>query len=435
MERDVLDTWFSSGLWPFSVLGWPQQTADLQRYYPTQIMETGHDILFFWVARMIMMGIWFTDKPPFHTVYLHGLVRDKNGRKFSKTLGNVIDPLTIVDQYGADPLRFALITSGAPGNDVSLDETRIDHAFRFINKIWQITSFVNQNLDGELELGLPPSEELDLPSRWIVSRLHRLTANVQYLFDIYQYGEAGSQILAFIWDELAPCYLEISKHAMYEGDETDKIRTRRTLVHALDTCLRLLHPFMPFMTEEAWRYIPHDGEALIIAPWPQADPRLIDDDIEARMNVWLDVARGIRHARSEYKVDPGRRIKAVMRDTAQARELFHCAYVLKRLCHVDQLELMAADAAEPENAAAIVAGDITLYLPLEGMMDIEAECRRLQKEHARLTQQLDQTAKRLNNPRFISRARPDIVQRQRTRQIDIQAARARIEDRLTKLCP
>ena len=435
MERDVLDTWFSSGLWPFSVLGWPQQTADLQRYYPTQIMETGHDILFFWVARMIMMGIWFTDRPPFHTVYLHGLVRDKNGRKFSKTLGNVIDPLTVVDQYGADPLRFALITSGAPGNDVNLDETRVDHAFRFINKIWQIASFVNQNLDGELELGLPPSEELDLPSRWIVSRLHRLTANVQYLFDIYQYGEAGSQILAFIWDELAPCYLEISKHAMYEGDETDKIRTRRTLVHALDICLRLLHPFMPFMTEAAWPYIPHDGQALIIAPWPQADPNLIDDDTEARMSVWLDAARGIRNARNEFKVDPGRRIKALMRDTSKARELFHCAYVLKRLCHVDRLELMTADAPAPENAAAIVAGDLTLYLPLEGMLNIEAECRRLKKEHARLTQQLDQTEKRLGNPNFMSRARPDVVQRERDRLVEIQAARSQIEERLLKLCP
>ena len=434
MERDVLDTWFSSGLWPFSTLGWPQQTAALERYYPTQIMETGHDILFFWVARMIMMGLWFTDKPPFHTVYLHGLVRDKNGKKFSKTLGNVIDPLTVVDKYGADPLRFTLITSGTPGNDVNLDESRVDHTFRFINKIWQITAFINQNLDGELELGLPPLDELDLPSRWILSRLHRLIVNVQYLFDIYQYGEAGSQILAFMWDELAPCYLEISKHAIYEGDEADKIRARRILVHAQDSCLRLLHPFMPFMTEEAWRYIPHSGEALIVARWPQADPSLIDDDIEARMNLWLDLVREIRNTRSEYKVDPGRRIAAVARADGKADELARYSYILKRLCHVAELKMIASDAAEPENAAGIVVGDVTIYLPLEGMLDIAAECKRLTAEQARLRQQLDKTEKMLGNPNFVSRARPDVVQRERDRLVEIQSAHAQIEERLSKLC-
>ena len=244
MEEDVLDTWFSSGLWPFSTLGWPQETDDLDRYYPTHIMETGHDILFFWVARMIMMGLWFTDKPPFHTVYLHGLVRDKNGKKFSKTLGNVIDPLTVVDEFGADPLRFTLLTSGTPGNDVNLDEARVEHTYRFINKIWQITSFINMNLDGELELGLPDVANLDLPSRWILNRLHRLIANVQHLFDIHQYGEAGGQILSFMWDEFAPFYLEISKHAMYEGTADEQSNVRRVLVYVHDMCLRLLHPFM-----------------------------------------------------------------------------------------------------------------------------------------------------------------------------------------------
>ena len=434
MERDVLDTWFSSGLWPFSTLGWPQETDDLQRYYPTQIMETGHDILFFWVARMIMMGLWFTDRPPFHTVYLHGLVRDKNGKKFSKTLGNVIDPLTVVDEYGADPLRFTLITSGTPGNDVNLDETRVGHSFRFINKVWQITSFINRNLDGELELGLPPLEELELPSRWILSRLHRLTANVQHLFDIHQYGEAGSRILSFMWDEFAPYYLEISKQAMYEGTEAEKTATRRVLVGVQDSCLRLLHPFMPFMTEEAWRYIPHSGEALMTARWPQADPGLIDDDAEARMNVYLDLVREIRNTRGEYKVDPGKRITAIARDSGQAHELLHYSYILKRLCNVAELRLMAADAAEPENAAGIVAGDITVYLPLEGMMDIAAECRRLEAEKDRLRKQLDKTGKMLGNPNFVSKARPDVVQRERERLVELQSAHSQIEERLSKLC-
>ncbi|MEL7436130.1 MAG: class I tRNA ligase family protein, partial [Chloroflexota bacterium] len=210
-EEDVLDTWFSSGLWPMSTVGWPNEdTLDYQKHYPADVLETGHDILFFWVARMIMMGLWFTDKPPFHTVYLHGLVRDKEGKKFSKTIGNVIDPLDLTAEYGTDPLRFTLITSGTPGNDINLDVERVDYNARFINKIWNMIKLVNMNLDGELELGLPDKSELDIPSRWLVSRQQKLIQSVQKLFDNYLYGEAGNQILSFMWDEFAPWYLEIA---------------------------------------------------------------------------------------------------------------------------------------------------------------------------------------------------------------------------------
>ncbi len=434
MEEDVLDTWFSSGLWPFSTLGWPHETKDIERYYPTQVMETGHDILFFWVARMIMMGLWFTDSPPFHTVYLHGLVRDKHGKKFSKSLGNVIDPLTVVDKLGADPLRFTLITSGTPGNDVNLDETRVDHTFRFINKVWQITSFINMNLDGELELGLPPLDELDLPSRWILSRLHHLIANVQHLFDIYQFGEAGSQILSFMWDEFAPFYLEISKHAMYEGDEQDKIAARRVLVSVQDTCLRMLHPFMPFMTEEAWRYIPHAGDALIIAKWPGADAQYLDDEVEARMHLLLEVVREIRNTRGEFRVDPGKRITAVVRQNESSADLISNSYILRRLCNVAELKLLHPEAPAPENAASIVVSDVTLYLPLEGLLDIAAECQRLTDEQHRLQQQLDKTMKMLGNDNFVNKAPPNVVQRERDRLVDLQAAHAQVEERLSALC-
>ena len=434
MEEDVLDTWFSSGLWPFSTLGWPQDTADLRRFYPTAIMETGHDILFFWVARMIMLGLWFTDEPPFHTVYLHGLVRDKHGKKFSKSLGNVIDPLTIVDRLGADPLRFTLITSGTPGNDVNLDETRVDHTFRFINKVWQITSFINMNLDGELELGAPPADSLDLPSRWIMSRLHRLITNVQHLFDIHQYGEAGSQILAFMWDEFAPFYLEISKHAIYDGDDAMRENTRRVLVTAQDTCLRLLHPFMPFMTEEAWRYIPHAGDALIIADWPQAEPAWIDSEIENRMALLLDLARDIRNTRGEYKVDPGKRIRALAAADQSASDLDQHSYIFKRLSNVDALRLLPKDAPPPENAASIVLRDVTLYLPLEGMLDIAAECQRLNDERERLEGALTKTRRMLANQNFVERARPDVVQRERDRLVNLETAAAQVATRLENLC-
>ncbi len=434
MEQDVLDTWFSSGLWPFSTLGWPEETADLARFYPTQVMETGHDILFFWVARMIMMGLWFTDTPPFHTVYLHGLVRAEGGKKFSKTLGNAIDPLTVIDKLGVDPLRFTLITSGTPGNDCHLDETRLDHSFRFINKIWQMTSFINMNCAEPLELSLPPLSELDLPARWILSRLQRLIENVQHLFDIYQYGEAGSQILAFMWDEFAPFYLEISKHALYHGTDAQKDATRRVLVYVQDTCLRLLHPFMPFVTEEAWRYLPHAGEALIIAAWPQANSALLDTEAEARLGSWLELVREIRNTRSEYKVDPSKRIQAVTKNSASTAELARHSYVLQRLCNVETLSLIPETAAEPANVASIVVGDITLYLPLEGMLDIAAECQRLRAEQAKLAEQRARTEKMLNNQNFVQRARPDVVQRERDRLSELQSAQAQLADRLAALC-
>ena len=433
MEEDVLDTWFSSGLWPFSTLGWPTESGALERFYPTQVMETGHDILFFWVARMIMMGLWFTDKPPFHTVYLHGLVRDKHGKKFSKSLGNVIDPLTIVDKLGADPLRFTLITSGTPGNDVNLDETRVDHTFRFINKVWQITSFINMNLDGDLELGLPPINELDLPARWILSRLHRLIVNVQHLFDIYQFGEAGSQILSFMWDEFAPYYLEISKHAMYAGNESEKTATRRVLVAVQDTCLRMLHPFMPFMTEEAWRYIPHAGDALIIADWPYADEAFIDDKIESRMNLLLELVREVRNTRGEFKVDPGKRILALAKAGAAKSDLERYGYIFSRLCNVEELQLLTADAPAPANSASNVVGDTALYLPLEGMLDLAAERQRLEGEGNRLAQQISKTQKMLNNDSFVSKAPAAIVQRERDRLTDLESAYAQVVERLSNL--
>ena len=430
----MLDTWFSSGLWPFSTLGWPQQTADLTRYYPTQVMETGHDILFFWVARMIMMGLWFTDEPPFHTVYLHGLVRAEGGVKFSKTLGNAIDPLTVVDERGADPLRFTLITSGTPGNDCHLDPTRLDHSFRFVNKIWQMASFINQNLTGELELGTPPRAELDLPSRWILSRLQRLIANVQYLFDIYQYGEAGGQILAFMWDEFAPFYLEISKQALYHGGEAERDATVRVLVAAQDACLRLLHPFMPFITEEAWRYIPHAGEALIMADWPRADQALIDTEAEAQMSLYLELVREIRNARGEYKLNPGKRITALAKQDAATLALAENASVLSRLCNVSDLSLLPDDAPDPANCAGIVVGELSIFLPLDDLLDLAAECQRLRDERGKLQAQLERTQKMLGNKNFVARARPAVVQRERDRLREQQAALARLDERLASLC-
>ncbi len=433
-EEDVLDTWFSSGLWPFSTLGWPHQTPDMERYYPTSVMETGHDILFFWVARMIMLGLWFTDRPPFHTVYLHGLIRDKLGRKISKTLGNTIDPIDLIDQYGADPLRFTLITSGTPGNDVNLDTARVEYNFKFINKIWNITKLVSMNLEGDLLAGLPPRDALDLPSRWILSRMNRLVQSVQYLFDIYQYGEAGNQILSFMWDEFAPWYLEAAKHPLYNGTDDEKMNTRRVMVHVLDTCLRLLHPFMPFMTEEAWSYIPHEGEALILAAWPTADATFIDDQAENDMQLLMDLVRDVRNIRKDYNVDPARRISAQISATTHQAMVARYSYIFGRLCNVPEVTLRSADSPALPNSATAVAADITLYLPLEGMIDIQAECQRLGKERDQLAEQIARISEKLGNEAFTGKAPAQVVQRERDRLAEYQAALAQITERMNGLC-
>ncbi len=434
-EEDVLDTWFSSGLWPFSTLGWPQETADLKRYYPTSVMETGYDILFFWVARMIMLGLWFTDEAPFHTVYLHGLIRDKFGRKISKTLGNAIDPLELVDQFGADPLRFTLVTSGTPGNDINLDSEKVEANWRFVNKIWQMTNFVISNLGDAPPLGAPPVAELDLPSRWILSRLNRLIANVQYLFDTYQYGEAGRQIYDFLWSEFADWTIEISKYPLYEGDERTKTLTRQTLRHVMDTGLRLLHPFMPFVTEELWRYLPHEGGALILASWPVSDPAYINDRAETEMLTLIDLVRGVRNVRAEYNVDPARKITAIVAAGSYQATLEKYSYMFARLCNVAQTTLLPAGAPAPDEAASVVASDVTLYLPLAGLVDVAAECERLTKEQGKLQEQIQRSESMLGNEQFVARAKAEIVERERSKLAELQASANQIAERLKTLCP
>lgn len=433
-EEDVLDTWFSSGLWPFSTLGWNEQTPDLKRFYPTQMMETGHDILFFWVARMIMLGLWFTDEVPFKTVYLHGLIRDKQGRKISKTLGNTIDPLDLIEQYGADPLRFTLITSGTPGNDVNLDPAKVEYTYKFVNKIWNITKLVNMNLDGEIALGLPAHATLNMPERWIVSRLHKLIGTVQHLFDIYQYGEAGNQILAFMWDEFAPWYLEIAKHPLYNGTPEEKDRTRRVMVYVLDHCLRLLHPFMPYMTEEAYRYIPHEAPALIVAQWSTVDEALVDETAETEMNLFMALVRDVRNIRKQYGVDPAKRIKALVVAGNARESVAEYGYIFARLCNVSELELLAEGAPAPENAAAAVAGEVTVFLPLEGMLDIDAECQRLNKEKQTLVDLVEKLDAKLSNEGFVSKAPQNVVQKERERLEELRTSLAQIEERLSQLC-
>jgi valyl-tRNA synthetase len=432
-DPDVLDTWFSSGLWPFSTLGWPSKTADLERFYPTSVLETADDILFFWVARMIMMGLWFTGEAPFHTVYLHGLVRDKNGEKMSKTKGNVIDPLIMIDKYGTDALRFTLITGSTPGNSQNISEERIEYSRNFGNKLWQISRFILSNLGDSETFSAPELAALDIPSRWIMSRLSTLIGNVQRLFDTYQYGEAGRQIKDFLWEEFADWYLEISKNTLYGEDDSAKQRIREMLLHVLDTSLRLLHPFMPYMTEEIWQHLPGERSPLIMATWPIDDERFNDAGAEDSMRLLQELVIQVRNVRNEYEVDPGRRIQAIVDGGSRTELIQDYAYLFARLCNVERIDSVDGSGA-PDQSAAVVSGDVTLYLPLAGMIDIDAECKRLNDELEKIGTLVVKNQNMLANEAFVSRAKPEVVEGVRTTLAELSQRRTAIEDRIKGLC-
>jgi len=432
-DPDVLDTWFSSALWPFSTLGWPDDTPDLRRYYPTDIMETGYDILFFWVARMIMMGLWFTGKVPFHTVYLHGLVRDEHGKKMSKSYGNVLDPLDIVSKYGTDALRFTLLTGSSPGNDMNLAESRIEYSRNFGNKLWQMSRFVWSNLGEYSPKPEPRQEGLDLPGRWILSRLTGLISNVQRLFDTFQYGEAGRQILEFLWGEFADWYVEVSKNALYGDDLARREQTLDVLTYVLNNCLRLLHPYIPYITEEIWSYLPTGDKPLILAQWPVANRAFADPDAEAQFSILMDLVRGIRNARAEYKVEPGHRISALI-DPGNHYELISSHRgIFSRLCNVGEITLLEAGAEAPGQAATIVSADVTVYLPLADLVDLDAERERLRRELSNLDNQITRTRGLLANENFVTKAKPEVVQREREKLESLTASRKAVEERLASL--
>jgi len=431
-DPDVLDTWFSSGLWPFSTLGWPDDTPDLRRFYPTDVMETGYDILFFWVARMIMQGLEMTGQVPFRIVYLHGLVRDAQGRKMSKTAGNVIDPLEMIERYGTDALRFSLLTGSTPGNDINLSEERIVAGRNFANKIWNMARFVVGHLrERPVDIPVDVSQlRLTLADRWILSRHNEIIAAVTRLIDAYQFGEAGRQLYEFMWGELADWYIEIAKVQLSSQDEQVRDTTVRVLVYVLERCLRLLHPYMPFVTEAIWQYLPHTGDALIIARWPTPGAR--DEESEVTMQLVMDVIRAIRNARTEYGVEVGRRIPATIVAGEEVDVFQSHMSILTQLAHLDaaRLEIIADLEDKPRQALALVVSGIEVYLPLAGMIDLEAERARLSKELEKVDEQLVRSEKTLNNPSFVNKAPPDVVERERSKMAALQEQAGKLRQRL-----
>ena len=442
-DPDVLDTWFSSGLWPFSTLGWPHDTPDMHRYYPTDMRETGYDILFFWVAREMMLGIEMTGKSPYRTVYLHGLIRNQEGRKISKSMENVddYDPMNIIDQIGADALRYMLLTSSAPGNDMQLDPRRLEGARNFANKIWNAARFVVANLEGATAEG--PFTDLSLPDRWIVSRLNHLITDVTGLFDSHQYGEAGRRINDFLWSEFCDWYIEACKIRLYGDDPAARSTAQATLVSVLERALRLLHPYMPFVTEEIWQHLKAAwpsgqlwGESLMISRWPEADDAQLDDGAEADMELLMDLIRQIRNARAEFNVTPGKKIPAIVVGGSKLGMLEAQGRLLTFLGKVDadQLTLQRVLEKKPRQAVALVAPEgVEAYLPLAGLVDLEQEIARLGKSLATAEHEIQRSEEMLANESFTSRAPAHVVQQQRDRLAAARERYLRLQTRLEAL--
>ena len=459
-DPDVLDTWFSSGLWPFSTLGWPEQTPDLKYFYPTSVLETGYDILFFWVARMIMDGLEFTGQVPFHTVYLHGLIRDETGRKMTKSNGNVIDPLTVMDELGTDALRFTLLVGSTPGNDLNWSSKKVEANRNFANKVWNATRFVVSviNERGSRDPDQQPSainqtsptnqlQFATLPDRWILARLASLRRDVDRLFQSYQYGEAGRQIYEFFWSEFADWYIEIAKLQIAEGGGRAEF-TRLVLAYVLDHSLRLLHPFTPFVTEELWGYlkkmiIAQDGiplytpeggwePALIVARWPEAAPV---EDWEAGavtdFPVIMEVVRAIRNLRAENNVKPGRRIPAILVSANWQTVLRQQANTIAALAHLDSktLNIIPTIESKPEGHIALVVGPIEIYLPLTGLVDIQEEKSRLEKELERVDARIRDSEKLLSSS-FTEKAPASVVQKEREKLIDLKETTEKLQTQL-----
>ena len=438
-DPDVLDTWFSSGLWPFSTLGWPEPNPDLSYFYPTSVLETGYDILFFWVARMVMLGLEFTGQAPFHTIYLHGLVRDGDGRKMSKTLGNVIDPREVMDDFGTDALRFTLLTAGTPGNDLNLSLQRVESNRNFANKIWNIARFVISNVTGEFTPFTSDSAGLDLPERWILARLNQTVADVTRLIDAYEFGQAGTLANEFLWGDFADWYIEAAKVILAPGgDAAAQARTRGVLVHVLDQALRLLHPYVPYVTEAVWRYLPRPvgsaqaEPALIVAAWPAAGP--VDQTALEQFGHLQELVRGVRNARSENKVEQARRIPATIVAGEKAEWLSAQRPLLLALARLDDMHtrIVPTVPEKPRPAIALVLGGTEVYLPMDGLVNVAGERERLLREAADVARQIQKSDGLLGSD-FAGKAPPPVVEKERAKLAGLRATAEKLAARLAEM--
>ena len=424
-EEDVLDTWFSSALWPFSTLGWPEETEDYKYFYPTDVLVTGYDIIFFWVARMIFSGCEHTKKPPFHTVFIHGLVRDDKGRKMSKSLGNGIDPLEMANQYGADALRFNLVTGNSPGNDMRFYTERCEAMRNFANKIWNASRFLMMNLTID-QCELP--EKLELEDKWILSKLNSVIPEITENMERYELGVAAQKVYDFIWDSYCDWYIELTKTRLQGDDEDSKIRAQQVLCYVLTQILKLLHPFMPFITEEIWQALPHEGDYLMLQQWPEHHANLDFPEEEKAMELIMDAIRAIRARRAEMNVPPSKKAQLTVSTLEQAVFTQGTPF-LKRLAYASDVKVVAAtDTVDAQGMVVVTTHAARLYLPLAELVDLEKEKARIQKELDKNRKELDKLETKLNNPGFVNKAPAQVVEAERERAGKLKALLVKLEE-------
>lgn len=432
-DEDALDTWFSSALWPFSTMGWPDNTELLKQFYPTSVLVTGYDIIFFWVARMLIMGMEFMKDIPFEKVFIHGLVRDSQGRKMSKSLGNGIDPLEVIEKYGADTLRFMLITGNTPGNDMRFYWERVEGTRNFANKIWNASRFALMNMEGyDKDAELAP---YTLADKWILSRLQDTVKDVTGLLERFELGEAGRAIYDFIWSEVCDWYIEIAKPRLYNKEAAaERATAQHVLATVLVSAMKLLHPYMPFITEEIYQCLPHEAESIMISKWPVADERLVDPEAERGMNAIMDSIKAIRNMRAEVNANPGKKIPAIMLVSEDLREVVaHNDSYIKLLGGIDNLELRPLNGEKPENAMAAVVTGIEVYLPLAGLIDVEKETQRLSKELAAMEKDLQRAGGKLNNAGFLAKAPEDVIAKERAKYEELSGKIEAVKKRMAYL--
>nr|WP_197256972.1 valine--tRNA ligase [Paenibacillus dendritiformis] len=433
-DEDVLDTWFSSALWPFSTLGWPEQTDDLKRYYPTSVLVTGYDIIYFWVARMIFTALEFTGEIPFKDVLMHGLVRDADGRKMSKSLGNGVDPLEVIEKYGADAMRFMISTSSTPGQDLRFRWERVEQARNFANKIWNASRFALMNLEGFTYEDIDLSGKLGTADRWILHRLNETARDITRLMDAYEFGETGRVLYNFIWDDLCDWYIEFAKLSLYNGDAAAKKTTQSVLAYVLDRTLRMIHPFMPFISEEIWQHLPHEGETITLAAWPEYDAAFEAPDAVREMSLLMDMIRAVRNIRAEVNVPMSKKIELLVKpaNAEYERNINDNLEYVERFCGTSKLSV-DLNASAPGKAMTAVVTGAELYLPLAGLIDIEQEIARLEKEVEHLNKEVERVEKKLSNEGFMAKAPEKVVAEERAKLQDYSGKRDKVMARIAEL--
>ncbi|PLX41255.1 MAG: valine--tRNA ligase [Deltaproteobacteria bacterium] len=440
-EDDVLDTWFSSALWPFSTMGWPEETAEVSKFYPTSLLVTGFDILFFWVARMMMMGLWFRKEVPFKDVYLHALLRDEQGRKMSKSLGNSLDPLELIEEFGADVMRFTLVAFAAQGRDIRLSKPRFEGYLRFANKIWNAARFAFMNLE-DFDEAAPeiPLAERSSADRWIIGRLSEAAKGVREALDDYRFNDAAGQIYKFLWHEFCDWYVEMSKRPLYGDDPKAKLAAQQTIITVFDATMRLLHPFMPFLSEELWQKLPFPAymgpreESLVIAVFPKAEEIPTDKGAVERVDMVKEVVSAVRNVRGEMRLPPSKKLTAIIQCSDKERSLLLDERdFMMALALAESVEFIAPGEPKPKQAAAAVAGGLEIFVPLAGLVDLEEEERRLNKEIDKLAADLSKVEGKLGNPNFVDRAPAEVVEKERERAAELNEAIDKLKAGLARI--